>query len=622
MHINLMRALIGCALLLHVMSHASAQTGSAKTPAALNTEVNTLLPDQGSGAITPFNMRQIQLDVIASYPNSSSPGSITGAQIAAGTVTNSNLAGMTTATVKCGVASAPADCTATSWFDAAYCNTVGWLIVRFTGSWTCAQGMPANIEWWGASPSASAATNDTAIAAAVAALVAAAPNGAALLAPRNGYSVSNTITLTNNISLWCASSANDNVTGTFNAQTAGNTILVVNSFGSTVKDCGFSRAGGSPTGKGIAIGTDAVAVADAICTNTSGTVTSASNGFATAVAQMRIKLPSCGAGAATLFATITAVGGAGSITVSPVAGNTPGAGVSASYGFVYLEILLDHVKVINSNIGIHFIDAARFHVRDGFMNSNNTGAESMRVENQLSPDFGDSFIESTTFLTNDNTAGYGLHYESSGGLKIVNSKFLGGKYNVFLDWNLGVSGQFKMANNSLETCATSAIFISPAAQFNGVDLIGNNVDCGAPNIVFDNASAAVTQGAVISGNNCSGGGGTCLDTGKVNYPTVVGNISNTGGGNPAFNIRVNTANGLFANNNAIGATVTYANASTTTKIDDMVGMTTAQLLALTAAANGSRIFATDADPATSPCTHAGGQTGSTAFRQNGAWKCF
>lgn len=39
---------------------------------------------------------------------------------------------------------------ATSWFDQAYCNTVGYLIVRTTGAWTCSQGTPANVTWWGA----------------------------------------------------------------------------------------------------------------------------------------------------------------------------------------------------------------------------------------------------------------------------------------------------------------------------------------------------------------------------------------------------------------------------------------------------------------------------------------
>ncbi len=40
-----------------------------------------------------------------------------------------------------------------SWFDEAYCSTVGYLIVRFTGQWTCSQSMAMNITWWGASTS-------------------------------------------------------------------------------------------------------------------------------------------------------------------------------------------------------------------------------------------------------------------------------------------------------------------------------------------------------------------------------------------------------------------------------------------------------------------------------------
>lgn len=46
---------------------AHAQTGSAKTPAVLNSEVNALWPDNCVGCITPFNSRQTLLDIIASY---------------------------------------------------------------------------------------------------------------------------------------------------------------------------------------------------------------------------------------------------------------------------------------------------------------------------------------------------------------------------------------------------------------------------------------------------------------------------------------------------------------------------------------------------------------------------
>ena len=43
--------------------------------------------------------------------------------------------------------------------------------------------------------------------------------------------------------------------------------------------------------------------------------------------------------------------------------------------------------------------------------------------------------------------------------------------------------------------------------------------------------------------------------------------------------------------------------------------------ALVAVANGSMVFCTDCDPATTPCTTIGAQTGAFAFRVNGAWDC-
>jgi hypothetical protein len=40
-----------------------------------------------------------------------------------------------------------------SWLDTAYCNTVGYLIVRWTGAWTCSKAVALNPVWLGADPS-------------------------------------------------------------------------------------------------------------------------------------------------------------------------------------------------------------------------------------------------------------------------------------------------------------------------------------------------------------------------------------------------------------------------------------------------------------------------------------
>src|ERR1035437_2267546 len=56
------------ALLISIIP-AHAQTGSSKTATQLNTEANTKFIDQNIGQITPYDLRQMTLDMIASYPN-------------------------------------------------------------------------------------------------------------------------------------------------------------------------------------------------------------------------------------------------------------------------------------------------------------------------------------------------------------------------------------------------------------------------------------------------------------------------------------------------------------------------------------------------------------------------
>jgi hypothetical protein len=65
-------AFIGLILLLCGMP-AHAQVGTPKTQIQLNTEINQLFPDQNSGLITPFNLRQTLLDIVASNPPTGQP---------------------------------------------------------------------------------------------------------------------------------------------------------------------------------------------------------------------------------------------------------------------------------------------------------------------------------------------------------------------------------------------------------------------------------------------------------------------------------------------------------------------------------------------------------------------
>jgi hypothetical protein len=42
------------------------------------------------------------------------------------------------------------DTAPSTWFDHAYCSTVGYVIVRLTGAWTCSNNQPVNARWLGA----------------------------------------------------------------------------------------------------------------------------------------------------------------------------------------------------------------------------------------------------------------------------------------------------------------------------------------------------------------------------------------------------------------------------------------------------------------------------------------
>jgi len=59
-----------------------------------------------------------------------------------------------------GGSTAAQDTAPSTWFDQAYCNSIGYIIVRFTSLWTCTQNFPADPVWWGAD--ASGAVDSTA----------------------------------------------------------------------------------------------------------------------------------------------------------------------------------------------------------------------------------------------------------------------------------------------------------------------------------------------------------------------------------------------------------------------------------------------------------------------------
>lgn len=117
------------------------------------------------------------------------------------------------------------DTAPSSWFDQAYCNTVGYILARTVSVWTCSNSIPVNITWFGADKTGTADSTS-----AIATAKAAVPVGGKLYAPAGSYLVSGTGTeiflLTQPI----------NVEGDGSSITGGGTTFLVASSVPTTRD--------------------------------------------------------------------------------------------------------------------------------------------------------------------------------------------------------------------------------------------------------------------------------------------------------------------------------------------------------------------------------------------------
>jgi hypothetical protein len=445
---------------------------------------------------------------------------------------------------------------ATTWFDAAYCNTVGWLIARTTSAWTCAQGIPINVEWFGAIPDG-ATDSTTAIQSAINSLTA----GGILLIPRNGFVVSGTLTITNSIVVQCAKFSNNNLTSVNITANGGVTFLRANANGVTVRDCVINRTG--TAADGIHVGDDYKTISDASITSSSANLNSPSQAnFTSADIGKSVSVLGAGVGGAPLLATINSINSSTQAVLSTTASTTVSSGGTANYGNWYREFLLNNCEITDHATALLLQDIGQYHITRNWLYSTNP----VTINNLTGQGLGASEFEGNTFYNTSN-ASYGVEMESGSDVRFVNNKFLGGIYNFYLNWNQTIESNLVIADNSFENYQTAGIFFTTSVGFSRV---------------------------IISANSFLGTGGTA----------AVAILSGSTGARVVNNFRASAA--------------PITNAGTNTIVVDTNGMPFASLPA--SLANGSQIFLSDGAPASSPCT--GSSTGSTAFRQNGAWKCF
>lgn len=257
-------------------------------------------------------------------------------------------------------------------------------------------------------------------------------------------------------------------------------------------------------------------------------------------------------------------------------------------------------------------------------------------------DAGAASIVSNIFVGGaTNKTAIAIHIRSGGGPRILGNKFLGKTTGVpglsmayaaqlYLDWSVAdPSSIMEIANNSFDDDADYKVLLNSASGQGGysqIQIVGNQF-IGGDVVTVGLEPGAANPGALrditITGNTFAakntGAAGEIFSNGAYNVE-ISGNVFRYGGGSPRAIVigpfSAETLVGVNQFDNAASWLATITNSSSTTRIDDRVGMAFANLPAT--AANGSLVYCSTCTSA-AICT--GGGTGAFAKRLNGSWVC-
>jgi hypothetical protein len=368
-----------------------------------------------------------------------------------------------------------------TWFDNAYCSTIGFLIVRFTSQWNCDSSIPGSVKWWGATGNGS--TDDTtAIQNAITAMQAI---GGTVYFPQGCYKVTTGLTASGHIKLSGAGSQGD--------------------------------SGGGFAAHGVTT-----------CSTTAGSVITCANNISCFVATTNLSVQIENlqfsylgtANANTVAITLQAVAGAGNA-------NTQSS--------------IRNVMVTGGDIGVTFTNCLNFNFTDNFVLYQITGA--MVVNSPNFPSFQQATIGNNLFW-GAATAGYSSHLlvQAGGDLRIVNNKFSTGGVNTNSIALFGASSGSQnmepmiIAGNSSEGAANCITFSTANASFTVSQILitANQLWCGSKSILI--ATFGVSQyviGLTVTGNVLTVNGAASVNpvqVDNVKNATFVGNTLNCSGG--------------------------------------------------------------------------------------------
>ncbi len=135
--------------------------------------------------------------------------------------------------------------------------------------------------------------------------------------------------------------------------------------------------------------------------------------------------------------------------------------ISPASGFAH-DAVIENVDFTYANVGVHF-ENANIWSMVGCYHTNY--AYGVRVENQDTPDAGDSTITECVFDAGGAT-GVAIDQRSSGGLRITNNKILNGDYGYVGQYESGPSmtSILLISGNSMESQATAAIALNSSGS--------------------------------------------------------------------------------------------------------------------------------------------------------------
>lgn len=186
------------------------------------------------------------------------------------------------------------------------------------------------------------------------------------------------------------------------------------------------------------------------------------------------------------------------LTISTSVTKTAGAGIVVTATTENSRSVFENLTIGSQYVGIDIQKGVAWLIKKCYFASFVTAG--LQIANSYGPDSGDNCLESSTFDTAAATS-YCIKHLSSGGLRIINNKFLNATYGYGAQMAAGVNtSDLIIASNSFEIGTTALIFTDPsgATGYSNIHITDNQLLSGTGSVI--DLQVAIYNRLVISGN--------------------------------------------------------------------------------------------------------------------------